>query len=156
LDDDLSSIGIRQARDLANNFSTDFNTIISSPLRRTVSTANAIAAKHPCEIVLDPNLRERNFGSLNGKTWDEVEAETGKDFRQLDIAMNYDYRPFGGESAEEVFARIKQFVRTAMRTQSSGDLVAVTHGGIIKVLYALLKSEPRQPITNCSVHIFHP
>jgi probable phosphoglycerate mutase len=157
IDEDLSPTGQQQALALADSLSADFDTIIASPLLRTASTARAIAAKHPCKIIFDPNLRERNFGSLNGKTWDEIETETGKDLRHLDIdLMNYDYRPYGGESVAEVIARTKEFIRMAFEHADSGDVAAVTHGGIIKVLYSLLEADSRQPITNCSVHVFHP
>jgi 2,3-bisphosphoglycerate-dependent phosphoglycerate mutase len=157
LDEDLSAKGVQQALTLAASFSADFDTIWTSPLIRAAHTARIIAAEHACKIVFDPNLRERNFGSLNGKTWDEIESETGMDLRHRDIdLMNYDYRPFGGESAAEVIARTRAFLGTTLEHAGTGDLVAVTHGGIIKVLYSLLEAECRQPITNCSVHVFHP
>lgn len=154
LDEELSSNGRQQALTLAENLQADFDIIFCSPLKRTVSTAQAIAAKHHCRIVPDPNLRERNFGLLNGKSWEEIIAETGKDLRHIDIdLMRYDYRPYGGESADEVIARAKTFIRTAQ--QHGSDVVAVTHGGIIKVLYTLLVSDARLPIANCSVHTFY-
>ena len=68
--------------------------------------------------------------------------------------MAYDYRPYGGESAGEVTARVKEFLRTALEISGGRDLVAVTHGGVIKLLYTLLASDGRKPITNCSVHVF--
>jgi broad specificity phosphatase PhoE len=161
LDEELTATGVSQAQTLADHLTADFTTIIASPLRRAAHTAQIIAAKHPSRIILDPNLRERNFGSLSGKSWTEIEAETGLDLRHRDIdLMDYDYRPYGGESAAEVIARTKRFILTATEYAAagelaSGDLVAVTHGGIIKVLYSLLESDPRHPITNCSVHNFY-
>lgn len=154
LDEELSATGHQQALALAENLHEEFDLILCSPLKRTVSTAQAIASKHPCKIVFDPDLRERNFGSLNGKSWEEIESETGKDLRHIDVdLMSYDYRPFGGESAAEVIARTKAFIRKAQ--EHGSDIVAVTHGGIIKVLYTLLASDARQPINNCSVHTFY-
>jgi probable phosphoglycerate mutase len=156
-DDDLTAKGWDEARAVANSLDVDFELIVSSTLLRAVSTARTIAAKHPCRIVSDPNLRERNFGSLNGKSWEEIEAETGKDLRHLDVdLMAYDYRPYGGESVEGVTARVKEFLRSACQLAEGRDFVAVTHGGVIKLLYTLLESEGRKPITNCSVHVFHP
>jgi probable phosphoglycerate mutase len=157
LDDDLDDQGREQAHALAESLDEDFELIVSSPLLRTTSTAEIIAAKHPCKLVFDPNLRERNFGSLNGESWAEVEAETGKDLRHVDIdLMAYDYRPYGGESVQEVTARVQEFLRSALEYAGGCDLVAVTHGGVIKLLYSMLESEGRKPITNCSVHVFHP
>jgi 2,3-bisphosphoglycerate-dependent phosphoglycerate mutase len=154
LDEELSPNGKQQAAALAESLHANFDTIFCSPLKRAMSTAQIIATKHPFPIIPDPNLRERNFGSLNGRSWDEIAAETGKDLRHLDIdLMDYDYRPYGGESAAQVIARVKVFVRRAQ--EHGSDLVAVTHGGIIKILYSLLAHDAPQPITNCSVHTFY-
>jgi broad specificity phosphatase PhoE len=156
VDGDLTAMGEEQALAMANSLDEEFELIVSSPLLRAASTAKAIAAKHPCKILFDANLRERNFGSLNGKSWEQIEAETGKDLRHLDVdLMAYDYRPYGGESSEGVTARVKEFVRGAPEIAGGRDLVAVTHGGVIKLLYTLLASDGRKPITNCSVHVFH-
>jgi probable phosphoglycerate mutase len=157
VDDDLTLKGREQALALANNLDEDFELIVSSPLLRAINTAKTIAAKHPCRMVFDANLRERNFGSLNGKSWAEIETEIGQDLRHLDVdLMAYDYRPYGGESVGEVTARIKEFLRTALELSGGRDLVAVTHGGVIKLLYTLLASDGRKPITNCSEHVFYP
>ena len=156
VDDGLTAKGWEQALAVANSLDEEFELIVSSPLLRAANTAKTIAAKHPCKMILDANLRERDFGSLSGKTWAEVEAETGQDLRHLDVDLiAYDYRPYGGEWVEDVTARVKEFVRSASEIADGRDLVAVTHGGVIKLLYALLESDGRKPITNCSVHVFH-
>jgi probable phosphoglycerate mutase len=156
VDDDLTAKGREQALAVANRLDEEFELIVSSPLLRAANTAKAIAAKHPCKILLDTKLRERNFGALSGKSWAEIETETGKDLRHLDVdLMAYDYRPYGGESVAEVTARVRDFVRSAEEIADGGDLVAVTHGGVIKLLYTLLASDGRKPITNCSVHLFY-
>jgi broad specificity phosphatase PhoE len=154
-DEDLTPEGRAQAAEVAEQLDGSFAKIISSTLQRAVETAEIIARRHPRPILLDPNLRERNFGSLHGKTWAEIEAETGHDMRHLDIdLMQYDYRSWGGECVAEVIARVRAFVRSV--EHESEDVLAVTHGGVIKTLYTLLDSDPRHPITNCSVHIFYP
>ena len=156
VDDDSTAKGREQAIAMADGLHEEFELIVSSPLLRAANTAKAIAAKHPCKILFDANLRERNFGSLSGKTWAEVEAETGTDLRHLDVDLTaYDYRPYGGESVEEVTARVREFVRSAPAIADGRDVVAVTHGGVIKLLYTLLASDVRKPITNCSVHVFY-
>jgi len=158
VDDDLTAKGREQALAVAESLDEKFELIISSPLLRAANTAKAIAAKHPCRIVFDANLRERNFGSLSGKTWAEIEAETGKDMRHEDVdLMAYDYRPYGGESVEDVTARVKEFLRNAYELGGGHDVVVVTHVGIIKLFYclpSLLVADGRRPITNCSVHVF--
>jgi probable phosphoglycerate mutase len=154
-DEDLTAKGIGQAQEAAKALKAEFALIVSSPLMRAKHTAEIIAAAHPCEVVLDPNLRERNFGRLNGKTWEEIETDTGKPMRSIDIEqMAYDYRPWGGECVAEVTARVREFLRQAQEIDGGRDLVAVTHGGIIKLLYSMLAHAERRPIGNCSMHEF--
>jgi probable phosphoglycerate mutase len=156
LDVDLSLTGRRQATQLAASLKEEFDILVSSPLLRALNTAEIIADSHPCTILLDPNLRERNFGSLNGKTWSEIEKETGRDLRHPDNdLMSYDYRPYGGECVEDVIARARQFIAAVSKQEGGGNIAAVTHGGIIRILYSLLPADSRKPITNCSVHVFY-
>ncbi len=156
VDGDLDDRGREQARAAADSLNERFDVMVSSPLLRTANTARIIAERHPCKLMFDPNLRERNFGSLSGKSWAEIESETGKDLRQIDVVeMAYDYRPYGGEWVGEVTARVREFLRGAAALDGGRDVAVVTHGGIIKMLYTLLESEGRRPITNCSVHVFH-
>jgi 2,3-bisphosphoglycerate-dependent phosphoglycerate mutase len=157
LDDPLTEKGKSEAVALADNLEVEFDVIVASPLLRALSTAELIATRHPRNIITDPNLRERNFGSLSGKTWSEIQQETGIDMRHRDIdLLQYDYRPFGGESAEDVTFRIRCFIASMSSLGSRGNVLAVTHGGIIKMMYSMLPWESRQPILNCSVHIFQP
>lgn len=156
LDVDLSLAGRRQATQLAASLKEEFDILVSSPLLRALNTAKIIAESHPCTILLDPNLRERNFGSLNGKTWSEIEKETGRDLRHPDNdLMSYDYRSYGGECVDDVIARTRQFIATVNKQARGENIAIVTHGGIIRILYSLLPSDSRKPITNCSLHVFY-
>ena len=157
LDVDLSPTGRLQAAQLAEKLTCDFKVIVSSPLLRALDTARILSDKNPCPVFIEKDLRERNFGSLNGMTWTEIENETGKDLRHLDNdLMLYDYRPYGGECVEDVITRVKKFVAAVKENRyGSGDIGAITHGGIIRILYSLLISDIRKPITNCSVHVFY-
>jgi broad specificity phosphatase PhoE len=153
-DEELTAEGRAQAAEAAEQLDGSWLKIFSSPLRRAAETAEIIARRHPRPLILDPNLRERNFGSLHGRTWAEIEAETGRDLRHLDIElMQYDYRPWGGECVAQVIARVRAFLRSLESERQ--DVLVVTHGGVIKILYSLLESEPRHPILNCSAHIFY-
>lgn len=156
LDVDLTPTGRAQAIQLASTLNESFGMLVSSPLIRALNTAEIIAEGRSCTIVTDPNLRERNFGTLNGMTWGEIEQETGRDLRHLDNdLMSYDYRPYGGECLEDVIARAEKFVAKVRDGQYGGvNVGAVTHGGIIRILYTLLPSQSQRPIANCSVHIF--
>ncbi|MDR3764025.1 MAG: histidine phosphatase family protein [Acidobacteriota bacterium] len=152
---DLTPKGIAQAQEMAGQLTAPYAALVVSPLRRTRHTAEILAARRGGQMQFDPNLRERNFGSLNGKTWDEIREETGQDIRHIDLdLLAYDYRPWGGECVADVKARVEAFLKKAPEYSGGKDMAVVTHGGIIKMLYILLAPERRRPIGNCSVHEF--
>lgn len=63
-DEDINIIGVQQAKILANKIKKlDIDLIISSPMKRTVSTANIINKKN-VPIILDDNFIERSLGDL--------------------------------------------------------------------------------------------
>lgn len=155
-DEDLTALGVQQAREMAAALTSEFALIAASTLLRARHTAAILAERHPAEIVFDPDLRERDFGSLNGKTWAEIEAETGLPLRQRDIEqLQYDYRPWGGECVADVRARVERFLQRAPGLAAGQDLAVVTHGGVIKMFYVLLNPNERRRIPNCSVHEFN-
>lgn len=180
IDEELTERGREQAAEVAEKLAVEsFETVYASPLKRAAETAGIIAARKPARRVLDARLRERNFGSLCGKNWVEAEAESGLPLRRLDTElMQYDYRPWGGESVDDVLGRVDGFLREMiaaesgaeargvgasgvgahdLRAQGERDVVVVSHGGAIKAMYWLLEAEhAKLPISNCSVHVFRP
>lgn len=79
-------------------------------------------------------LVERNFGLLEGKRWSEIMAEHGPEIRERDKTNTYDYRPWIGDSVEDVRRRLKQFELWMKRDYDNQIVVAVTHGGILRLL----------------------
>jgi probable phosphoglycerate mutase len=172
LDGPLNELGHRQAAEVGQQLGgRSFRVIAASPLLRTRQTAELISeqmgavrkralcgdkVEMHCPIHLFSDLRERNFGELNGKTWEEAEAYAGRPLRLIDtIELKYDYRPWGGECVADVEARVRHFLSCAQSYAAGADeLLVVTHGGVIRMFYELIGTKPRPSITNCSVHEF--
>jgi alpha-ribazole phosphatase len=74
---------------------------------------------------------EMSFGQWQGLAWDTVPRE------QIDAwAKNvWGYEPGGGESAQGVAARWQRWLSQLPRI-SGGNIVAVTHAGVIRVALA--------------------
>jgi probable phosphoglycerate mutase len=121
-DPPLTAIGRREA--LALRAVLDggrFDSAWSSDLDRALSTAR-IAWGEPRA---DRRLREVNFGSLEGRGYDEVDAEFAEVFLR--------FRSFavpGGESHREFKERVLGFVDEL----PSGRHLLFAHGGVIRVL----------------------
>ncbi len=132
--------------------------IYASDLVRTMETAAYFADALQLPIQPDAALREVNNGVLAGMPLEQAQAQyPGLYFRKLEMD-----EPFPcGESPRAFFQRIKawfsQFL--AENRDFPGDILIVTHGGVIKALYALVKNQrwSNQNSTvaadKCSIHI---
>ena len=69
----LNTIGEQEMKDVLPSLPTDFEVIFASPLARVQMSAEIIANHFNKPIITREELVERNFGSLAGKTWDEIE-----------------------------------------------------------------------------------
>ncbi|MDB5204725.1 MAG: phosphoglycerate kinase [Candidatus Taylorbacteria bacterium] len=131
----LNEEGKEQARLETERLPNDFDVIFSSSLSRARETADIINQNLNLPIVITDLITERDFGSLVGKTWDEMESGYIPNARKIDKEQKYDYRPFGGESAEQVSQRLSKFIEDT-KTGSYKNPLVVCHGGIIRMLYA--------------------
>ncbi len=135
LNSPLSAIGIAQAEALAHRLAGEsFAALYSSDLGRARETAERIAARTDHRVVLDPALRERNLGILQGLIRAEAQV--------LHPEIYARYRTFdpdcvipGGENAQKFIDRV-MMAFSAIADQFPGKaVVVVTHGGVLDVLY---------------------
>lgn len=106
--------------------------IYSSPLKRTRQTAEAVAealATKP-RVHVTEALIEMNFGDWEGRTFAEVMEE----FPLEHDACFWDSAaaPSGGESPDDVLARVRPFLRDVARNHPGEDVVLVSHVTPIK------------------------
>ena len=159
---DLIPEGIEQAKRLAdylkeNNNEYRIQKIISSDLPRAMSTAQFISAELGLPVLQEFQLREMNNGDLAGMLNDEaLERYPGLFFRSL--KMNEPYP--NGESPADFFMRIKNWFDefTAKHKNSNENILVVTHGGVINIIYYLVNGlewsnrSRAFDTANCSIH----
>lgn len=106
----LSGLGERQAQLVAERLQNErFTHIFSSDLSRAHETAKAISDSNRvcrCDITLDRRLRERRFGSAEGKTSKELILAAKKAKKR-----HVDYTPPGAESVAQVQERVQSFFK---------------------------------------------
>lgn len=155
---ELNDTGIAQAEDLVSALPADAQAIHCSDLPRTKQTAEIINRKLSLPLFLTPLLNERDFGTLTGKSWDEI----GEEIQRMDREMKYDYRPYGGESVDDVTKRIESYI-AGLKSGSQPDqnIIVVTTSGIIRLWYYLTNhylpentEELKRKFNNGSVHEF--
>lgn len=152
IDVPLTQEGIKQMQKTKEEVPEDFFEIYSSDLIRCKQTAEIINQKLNLQIIYDSRLKERDFGSLAGKNIKEIDP-TGEISRK-DYNQEYDYRPYGGESVEDVKKRLFSFIKEITEVKKDKKILVITSGGIIRLLHNILNGEVYEEIQNSSVHEF--
>lgn len=131
----LNEYGRRQAREVAERLAGDgVGVVYASDLARARETAEIIAARLGLEVVLDPDLREKNWGNWEGLTADE----------RLHVE-------FEGESTEEHRERMLRAVERIVAAHPEERVVVVTHGGSLRRIQAAVSGVALPVIDNCAV-----
>ena len=128
---ELNETGIEQSKKCAELFSRakalglDIEKVYTSPLMRARDTADIISnALGLGTSSVEEALIERDYGELSGLTLEERKIRFPKGERQ---AANV-------ESVPDAAFRMKKALVT-MTQGAKGDLIAVTHGGVINALF---------------------
>lgn len=103
--------------------------IISSDLLRAAATADAIQGRRQ-RLPNRKDLREIHFGAWEMRRFAEIEAEDPEPIRSYWTAPG-DVRAPGGESWNDVCARVDAAVDALIAAQKGRDLVIVAHLGVI-------------------------
>lgn len=135
IDEPLAPEGIEQAKAAVTLIPKSIKQIYTSPLQRAHQTAQIINSKLTNPISVQAELAEIHMGSLAGKAWGDMES--GLELKKKHRAIEFDYRPQGGESAAEVKKRIISFLKKINNQHNDYEALIVTHGGIIRVFHLL-------------------
>lgn len=133
----LSQRGIEQAESLARRLNNrKFTAFYASDLTRAIKTAEIIAAPHGLTVESFPALREVNFGSWEGLTFQEIKE------RFTELAQRWWDNPKDtstpeGETLTELTLRVNGAVRWIVERHLNGqEVVVVSHGGPIRTIIA--------------------
>jgi broad specificity phosphatase PhoE len=143
-DDVLSEQGEFQAEALAEALSIlPVAAVYSSPRRRTIATAEPVAARHQLTVQLLSELVEGSFGAWEGLSRAEVLARSTEDERLLrDWEANPEIAPPGGESFVTLRERVVGAVERLAQVHPDQTIVLVSHVGPIKVLLCAAMGAP--------------
>ena len=131
----LTERGRRQAEELAAALVRQpAAAVYSSPIRRALDTAEAIASRLGLTVEAQSALQEYDFGELSGLTWPEIRERRPQLIEQL-LSENTDYPHYPGEEGREPF---RQRVCGALwgiaeRHAEEESVAVVTHAGPIAV-----------------------
>ena len=124
-DTPLSELGHQQAQQLAQTFQNiSIEKIICSDYMRTQQTAAPLRAIKQSTFSLQTLLRERNFGDLRGRPYEEIDADFFAE----------SYAPPNGETHLQFIERVNhawEFVLTTHQNMQ-GSLIVMTHGLVLR------------------------
>lgn len=134
-DPPLSDVGRRQARSAARSLGAP-DAVFASDLQRATETAEIIAGQLGIgPVIVDADLRERDAGEWSGLTRAEIDDRyPGYLDTRPGFAPGQQPRPPGWEHDDSVRQRALRALARIAREAAGGDVLAVTHGGLIYVV----------------------
>jgi broad specificity phosphatase PhoE len=112
-----------------------FDRIVSSPLERALRTATVLAAGR--DIETDERLLEMDYGEWEGLTYEQIDARD-PDVRRRWVADPAASTCPGGESGDDVAARVRSFVSDAIATARDAAGTGASEARILFVGHATL------------------
>jgi broad specificity phosphatase PhoE len=129
----LSDYGRRQARQLAEELvDEELDAIYASDLARARETAEIAGERLGLPVVLDADLREKDWGTWEGLT-----------------AVERDRVEFVGESTEAHQQRMLRALRRIAERHPGGRVLVVTHGGSMRRVQTAAMGMAMPVVENC-------
>ena len=172
---ELTAKGREQARKTGDFLREFYNVtlICASPFKRTIDTADLINAALNVPIKTNELLIEAHNGVINGvhvsdinktaagRKWSKIYSEF-KDVNPVEMtkpeskaraALKKAQAVVKAETDEELLKRVKKAMKWIRSQKTKGDIVVVSHGGVIKfMIKALFNISPLcWSVGNCSV-----
>lgn len=131
----LTELGLRQAEQLGKTaVALGVDTVVSSPQQRAVITATPAAEALGVPLHLRPDLREVDFGDLEGHTLAEMDSEAAQRFREDPEANAFP----GAEPLADAGAR----GAAALRELDGDTILVVAHSTLFRVTLCVLLGLP--------------
>ena len=134
----LGPQGLRQSEQLRDRLATEkIDYAYSSTMKRAMVTAQTIASLHRLSVIPCPELKEIDFGNLEGLNFEEVQArypEISQMWINHDPKLTYPE----GESLAQLEKRVADF-RGRLAQHAVTDTILITaHSGVLRTLVCQL------------------
>ena len=137
-DVELSALGLKQAERLRDLLAAErIGVIYSSNLKRALVTAKTIASEHQLDVAACTELREFNYGKVEGLSFEEISQLYPELFKTL-MQRDPNLRFPGGESLDELGNRVGKFVGRLEKHTDEETILIVVHSGVLRTLICQL------------------
>lgn len=154
-DIDLNEKGVAEATKAGQTLKhIAIDKVYTSTLKRAYRTAqialSEMEQKPP--VIKHDDLRERDYGDLTGLNKDEMRKKFGEE--QVHIwRRSYDVRPPGGESLQDVVARVKPYYDTHILPdlQMGKNILLAAHGNTLRAMLIILGQNTPENINGAEI-----
>jgi len=141
-DTPLSDLGRAQVAALAERLRDEpLTELRSSPLRRTLDTAAAVASYHEAPLVADEHLREICLGRWEGLSHEEIKRLAPERYAGW-LTDPGKTMPPEGEAMEAVMRRVGDLWREMAARPRDATVALVGHGACLRALLCLALEVP--------------
>jgi len=132
---DLTEKGKIQAENIGKKLSSEYEdkkfVMYSSPLKRSLQTAEIVSKYFDVEINFDDSLKERNLGLAVGKSVDWFRENMQRQEHTIDDRFFDD-----GESRRDLWNRLLPFYDKILNSKDE-NIIIVSHGDTLSVFNAM-------------------
>ena len=130
----LSPRGLRQCEAVSRSLAGAFvGAVYASPLARARASAEPIAAPHKLAVRVAPAFREMDFGAWAGLTRAEVAVRFPEESEAWAAASRI-ARPGGGETLDEVAARVSSGLAELLAEHEGETVILVSHAIVMRLI----------------------
>jgi uncharacterized phosphatase len=130
----LSPRGLQQASSAAEVLKgIKFDAFYSSPLQRALETARIIAKYHSLDVIENDQLLEINFGKWEGMCREEIEVQFSQSWADWLNDPTYIKAGETGETALEVYNRVRRFFQTKGAEHIGKNVLVVGHNTLNRI-----------------------
>ena len=137
-DPELTDVGWEQARRLGERLARQrIDLIFTSPLRRAIQTAEAIAAVNGLDVRVEPELREVELGRADYDIRALTEAEQVALASRIATEGKWDAFP-GSEGSAYARNRVREFTDRIVEQYEGHRVALVSHAGFIQTFVSVV------------------
>lgn len=130
----LTERGLRQCAAVAEHLAgAAVSAVYASPLEGARTAAEIVAKPHRLEVRAEPAFREMGFGGWEGLTGEELAARFPEDAARW-MAVPHQATPPGGETLDEVAARVAAGLGELQAVHRGETVVLVTHAVVARLI----------------------
>jgi len=148
-DDPLSDKGWQQMRDAVADH-CPWDIVITSPLSRCAEFANELSERHQRVLKFEPHFKEIGFGDWEGKTAEDIQAETPGALESF-WRDPVKHRPPSAESLIDFQQRIESAWNKLLDHHKGQNILVVCHAGVIRMSMQYILGMPIEHVFRINV-----